>query len=234
MSFSHSAMFSIGLKRHSLLLLDSVPCTTVIPDVSLIWISMISLGGDMWSVMWFSNVTTTTHEQALRQRAEEDVPGFKEVMERYARVSNTRIGRPLYLPNVVICHNCDLRCHALLCLAYNRLQHLTTSYNHYKSQWYGPKAMEMFKLSKRLREMSLQWSMISLRSLHSLDRLIHAIPMPVSKRGCCSSWPSSWENPNISSTSHLAQSIILLDGSWPHGTRYLYHSYHYTSITSIL
>jgi hypothetical protein len=26
----------------------------------------------------------------------------------------------------------------------------------------------------------------------------------------------------------------LLDGSWPHGTRYLYHSYHYTSITSIL
>ena len=81
------------------------------------------------SVMWFSNVTTTTHEQALRQRAEEDVPGFKEVMERYARVSNTRIGRPLYLPNVVICHNCDLRCHALLCLAYNILQHLTASYN---------------------------------------------------------------------------------------------------------
>ena len=209
-------MFSIGLKRHSLLLLDSVPCTTVIPDVSLIWISMISLGGDMWgqscgSAMWQPRHMNKLYDKELRRMCLASKRWWRDMPES----QTTRIGRPLYLPNVVICHKLwfEVSCIALLGLqhitaSYSILQNLTTSYNHYKSQWYGPKAMEMFKLSKRLREMSLQWSMISLHSLDrlriSLTSLIHAILMPASKRGCCSSWPSSWENPNISSTSHLA------------------------------
>ena len=92
------------------------------------------------------------------------------------------------------------------CIALLGLQHITASYNILQ-----PFQITMVWTQGHGNVQAIEEAQRDVIAMvHDFTSQIFTVS-PVSKRGCCSSWPSSWENPNISSTSHLAQSISATD-----------------------